>query len=144
MGSSEHQVLFYFALGLIAALPLFYNFGKWLVKENGAWGKVAESLITLAAKLQEYGLDLIPDLLRKIATRNLAGAWKDVVDIVRLFEMSPDSVIKMFDKVFARVLVHKLTDPAAVALLSAQINDAKSKLPPAAGGTVSGSQATAA
>lgn len=125
-----HAVLFYYACLAVAVCPLLYNVGKWLFTKDQKWEAIAEKLVKLSGILQSYGLSKLPAFLIKLSIRDWVGAWKIIHDFISLVEQDPTQVLKEFDTVFANVLAKKLTDPAQVALLKAQIEDAAKKLPP--------------
>lgn len=116
---------FVFGTGFLGLL--FYNVGKWLFQKDDKWERLAESFLELASILSEYGLTIIPSILKKLAIKDFSGAWKIVTDFVALLQLSPEAVLKEFDKTFDRVLDAKLQRPESRMYLKARIAEAEAK-----------------
>ena len=108
-------------VSLLLAFAVCYILGGFAFSRDNANEEKHKHYIELAAILKQYGLKAIPAILTDLAVGDISGAVREVSFWAKLIKQDPTAVVKELDVVFDRVLEHKLSLPAELALLKAKI-----------------------
>lgn len=95
---------------------------KLAFKEKTHFEDDAMALIDNAYKLQENGLSITPDFMKRIAIGDISRAVKDFKTVFRFLKGNPKMLQAEFDGVLEKIVDKRITEPAVQDYLKKALN----------------------
>ena len=114
-------VLLVWVLAVAVALLLGYEVGKWLFGTNQKLQAKKRAAQTLAIKLRDNGLKLLPQLFDDFVVGDINDMLARLQDVAKLVDSGNDAIEKELEATFENVLEKKLSTPEGLALISAKV-----------------------
>jgi len=116
-------------LAAVVCVLLGRDIGKWMFGENEKLMAKKRAAQTLAAKLRDAGLKLLPALLEDFAVGDVNDMLEKIHDTAKLVEAGSDAIEKELQATFDNVLVKKLATPEGLAYVKAKLAEAEAPVP---------------
>jgi hypothetical protein len=107
------------AVALCAVLGIVV--GKWLFGKNKVLEAKKRAALTLAAKLRDAGLKMLPALLEDFAVGDVNDMIEKINDVAKLIQSGSDAIEKELEATYENVLDKKMATAEGMALIKAKI-----------------------